>query len=407
MKILLIGGTGVLSSEVMNCSVAGGHDVFVVNRGNRRDIIPDNVHLLQADINDSVSVKKLIKGRHFDIVVDFLCYKKEQVEKNIPLFANSCNHYIYISSCAVYDINARRAKYDEDSPLINLLWQYSVDKVECEKTVSILCNKHELKYTIVRPAVTYGNTRIPYGIAPPYGYHWTLVERILNNKPILLWDQGLNAMNIMRVEDFAKGFLALYGNVQAYGQVFNITGNEYVKWVDVINALGELLGKSIIFANVPKEFLADEMPNRRGEILGGRGVSLMADNAKIKHIAPEMSTTISLKEGLAKTLDYYRKHNFLCGIDYSFDANMDRIVNKYYERNDPHKLKAFKLIYIDYFKTKRLSNWIIYLINRHSDYFLVRQVVQFQEFLVGHVGRLSVSRIKKVFVKLYKLRCFD
>ena len=305
MKILLVGGTGVLSTEIMNRSIAEGHDVFVINRGNRRELIPSEVHLFRADTNDSGSVKKLIDGLQFDVVVDFICYKKDQVENSISIFKSVCNQYIFISSCAVYKIDKASTHYHEDSPLINPIWQYSVDKVECENKVGSLCEQFGMQYTIVRPAVTYGNTRIPYGIMPSYGYHWTLVGRILNSKPVLLWDDGLNATNITRVEDFAKGFVALYGNAQAYGQAFNITGDECVAWIDVINALGELLGKRPVLATVPKEFLADEMPGRRGEILGGRGVNLKVDNSKIKNVLPDFRTIIPLKEGLKKTLDYY------------------------------------------------------------------------------------------------------
>ena len=372
MKILLVGGTGVLSTEIMNRSIAEGHDVFVINRGNRRELIPDEVHLLRADINDSGNVNKLIDGLQFDVVADFICYTKDQVENSISIFKSVCNQYIFISSCAVYKIDKASTHYHEDSPLINPIWQYSVDKVECENKVGSLCEQFGMQHTIVRPAVTYGNTRIPYGIMPSYGYHWTLAGRILNSKPVLLWDDGLNAINIMRVEDFAKGFVALYGNAQAYGQAFNITGDECVAWIDVINALGELLGKRPVLATVPKEFLADEMPDRRGEILGGRGVNLKVDNSKIKNVLPDFRTIIPLKEGLKKTLDYYQENHYLCGIDYVFDANIDRIIHKYYKKNAPNKLKEFNLRFIDYLKQGRQQDRSVYFIRRCGNRLLIK-----------------------------------
>ena len=70
---------------------------------------------------------------------------------------------------------------------------------------STVVAKTDVKYTVIRPCVTYGDTRIPYGISPQYGYHWTLAARILNNKPIIRWNGGINRCNMMRVEDFAVG----------------------------------------------------------------------------------------------------------------------------------------------------------------------------------------------------------
>lgn len=371
MKILLVGGTGVLSSEIMKLSIAEGHEVFVINRGNHKELIPENVHLLRADINDHDHVKKLMTGLYFDVVVEFLCSNAKQVENSVLRFKDVCDHYIFISSCAVYKIDGR-AVYAEGAPVLNPLWEYSAGKVDCEKSVCFLCKQYGMKYTIVRPAVTYGNTRIPYGIMPPYGYHWTLVARILNDKPVLLWNHGLNATNITRVEDFAKGFVALYGQERACGEAFNINGDECSRWIDVINVLGELLGKSPVLANVTTEFLADEMPERRGEILGGRGVNLKADNAKIKSIENGFGTTISLKEGLAKTLAYYRENHYLNGIDYAFDANIDRIIHKYYKKHAPDKLKNFNLVYMDYMDSGLRRDRMVYLVNRYSSPFLLK-----------------------------------
>ena len=125
-----------------------------------------------------------------------------------------------------------------------------------------------IKYTIVRPAITYGDTRIPYGIAPKYGYHWTLVARILADKPIIMWNGGKNYRNMMRVEDFAIGLVGLIGNSRAYNESFNICGDEAPTYNDVLHAISKYLGdKSVATIDIPDELYAKELPYRAGEIL--------------------------------------------------------------------------------------------------------------------------------------------
>ncbi|MBO7125223.1 MAG: NAD-dependent epimerase/dehydratase family protein, partial [Bacteroidales bacterium] len=216
----------------------------------------------------------------------------------------------------------------EESELINPVWDYSINKVKCEEKLKELCEKNNLIYTIVRPAVTYGNTRIPYGITPPYGYHGTLIHRMLSKKPIILWDDGEAYSTITHVEDFAYGLVGIIGNVEAYNQVYHIVGDERVQWKKVIELMGEILGVTPITLSVSKEKLAEEIPSRKGEILGGRGINQLLDNTKIKKTVKGFGTRISLKDGMTRTIEYYKDNKYLKGIDYGFDGDWDRIVKK-------------------------------------------------------------------------------
>ena len=124
-------------------------------------------------------IRNRLKGKYFDAVIDVLCYKPSDIEYSVNLFKGVCSQYIFFSSCAVYNKGKGDYICNEDSPLINPIWDYSVNKVKCEKKLIELANINRLSYTIVRPAVTYGNTRIPYGITPSYG-----ISRDINPKGI-------------------------------------------------------------------------------------------------------------------------------------------------------------------------------------------------------------------------------
>lgn len=330
MDILIVGGTGVISYAVVNESLKHGYHVTCVNRGkSKNQTLPHEVEVIIADYHDEALMRKKLHNRHYDVVIDVLCFTEKDIEYSVSLFKDVCEQYIFFSSCAVY--NKGKGDYEciEESPLVNPVWKYSVDKVACEKKLLELAQTLHFHYTIVRPAVTYGNTRIPYGITPPYGYHGTLIERILHHKPIILWDNGDAYSTITRVEDFAIGLVGLFGNSKAIDQAFHIVGDERHKWKEVIDTLGDILNESPVYFNISKENFAKEMPMRKGEILGGRGISQMLDNTKLKKAVPGFKTTIPLREGLEMTVNYYKENNWLSGMDYSFDGDWDRIIAKY------------------------------------------------------------------------------
>lgn len=368
MNVLVVGGTGVISYAVVQEATKRGYEITCINRGrSKNQRLSDSVQVFIADYHDEVTIKKILRGKHYDAVIDVLCYKEKDIEYSVNLFKDVCDQYIFFSSCAVYNKGKGNYVCDENSQLENPVWNYSINKVACEKKLISMAFKFDLNYTIVRPAVTYGNTRIPYGITPPYGYHGTIIQRLLKNKPIILWDKGQAISTITRVEDFAVGLVGLIGNAKAYNQCFNVVGDERHKWKDVIGTLADILNVEPTYINLTKEQLAKEMPLRKGEILGGRGINQLLDNRKIKSVVPEFKTTISLHEGLERTVRFYQSHNYLLGIDYRFDATWDYIVRKY---SNSKRNTGF----IDYLHNASVYDRFIYYTELHSDKKIVKAI---------------------------------
>lgn len=362
MNILIVGGTGVISYAVVNEAIKKGIHVTCINRGRSKEQkLPSEVEIILADYRQRSLIEQKLKGRFFDAIIDVLCYTEKDIDYSVSLFKDKCKQYIFFSSCAVYNKGKGDYECTEDSELVNPVWPYSIKKVECEHKLMQLASEYKFNYTIIRPAVTYGNTRIPYGILPPYGFHGTLIQRILNRKPIILWDEGRSISTITRVEDFAIGLVGLLGNEQAYDQAFHIVGDERHTWKEVIDTLGEILSVTPVYFSLSKEIFAKEVPLRQGEIMGGRGINQLLDNSKIKSIVPEMGTYIPLKEGLKMTVDYYMNHNYLKGIDYSFDGDWDRIIIKY------DKEKKYKLNFVDYFNNATNHDKRTYYLALHKN----------------------------------------
>ena len=346
MNILIIGGTGVLSSAVTAEALKKGIAVTMINRGRRT--IPEGVELIKADMNDHKLIREKLTGRKFDAVMDFLCYTDNATRKSVELYSDYTKQYFFISSCAVYDtasLNGQTAS--EDSKKILPIWGYSVNKWKSEELLMSLFRDKETKYTIIRPCVTYGDTRIPYGISPMYGYHWTLAARILAGKPIVTWNEGNNRCNMTRVEDFAVGVVGLVGNEKAYGEAFNVCGDETPSFKDVLNVLSDYFHKEVITIDVSSDFYAKEIPSRAGEILGGRSLDTINSNAKLKAVVPAFKQNYSLKDGIYKTLDAYKAQGYQYGIDWSFDGDTDRIITKWCKKNGID-YKKYNLNFVDY-----------------------------------------------------------
>jgi len=364
MRVLLIGGTGVLSSAVMHRSLQKEHDVFILNRGHNAKSIPPDVSLLQADIRHTDDVNHILQDLSFDVVVDFLSYNVSDLENSLSIFQDRCNQFIFISSACVY----RRARSDgcitEDSPFGNHNWDYSANKVRCEEYLISKCSKTGLKYTIVRPYITYGNTRVPYGIMPPYGWHWTLIARLLNNKPIMLWDKGDAICTLTHTSDFAKGVVGLFGNIQAYNEAFHIVGDERLTWKELLLLIGTLVDIQATYVTMPSAYVATRMPGLKGMLLEDRSLDAVFDSSKIKNAVPEFVCATPLEKGIAQTLEYYRNNSYINGIDYRWDAQMDKLIQDYLKENNPDKLKGLDLGFVDYLQGS-FSDKLVYSAYRY------------------------------------------
>lgn len=398
-KILIVGGTGVISFAVVNESIRQGFDVTCINRGkSKNQILSCDVNVIIADYRNSQIIKEKLGDNVYDVIVDVLCYTEKDIEYSVELFKDHCKQYIFFSSCAVYNKGKGDYECTEDSELVNPIWQYSIDKVACERKLIELASKYNLTYTIVRPAVTYGDTRIPYGITPPYGFHGTIIMRILNHKPIIIWDGGNAYSTITRVEDFAVGLVGLFGNPKAYNQSFHIVGDERYKWKDVIKKLGDILGEEPVFFDMSKEDYASEIPNRAGELLGGRGINQLLDNSKLKEAVPHFKTTITLSDGLKKTVEYYKTHNYIKGVDYKFDADTDRIIAKWAKKKGIATEKM-NLRFVNYLGNASKRDKLTYWLEFHKENFFMKRVLKMSRFIFRLFSITNQKLINTIFVK--------
>ena len=368
MDLLIIGGSGILSSAVVDEAIYQGINVTMVNRGRRHNFLNPKAELVIGDIRkEPQALLQKLGNRHFDTVIDFIVWNVEQLSVSLSLFSNLADQYIFISSAQAYNTSINGI-LTEKSEKVQPLWKYSVNKYEAECFLINYCKKNKKNYTIIRPGVNYGSTRIPYGIFPEIGKHWTFVERIIAGKIIPTWNNGENKLNLTRVEDFALGTVALVGNKKAYNEDFNVVGDNVYIWRDVLVTLGKLIGKEVKTIDVPVEFYAKYLTGDDKEaLLGGRAHDLVCSNEKLKTIIPSFCTRFDLETGLRMTLEAYENNEYYLGIDYSYEGVTDRMLNDY-RKNHFFERQCFK----NYFHKNCIKNHISYLRSYYQDSELVK-----------------------------------
>lgn len=323
MNVLLLGGTGTLSSSVLNKALCDGWKVSIFNRGHNNRNIPSDVEIIQGDIKKTSDLE-IFRHRVFDVVVDFLSRVPDDIERLYPIFKNNSSQYVFISSACVY----RRGDGDfpiiESSPKPNKDWDYNIQKYECEKELESLSKDATSYYTIVRPYITYDEWRIPLGIAPAYKYHKTIIERIRSGKPMLVWDNGNAMTTVTHCEDFAKGLVGLFLNEKAKNEAFHITGDFKYTGKELLLELYSALGQTPNIISMPSDELCKAMPRYANMIKGDRALNAIFDNSKIKDAVPNLKFNIDIKEGLKRIISHYDSIDNP-EYDYEFDAQMDRI----------------------------------------------------------------------------------
>lgn len=370
LKILILGGTGTISSAVLRECLDRGFNVTILNRGTYNDKLPQIVSVLIADFRNAILLKQIIVGCKFDVVVDFLSRTREDIARVFPIISPSCKQYIFISSCCVYKRENKDFPIVENSPKPNVHWSYNVHKYEAEEELKELAMKSKCIYTIARPYITYDERRVPYGLAPSYNYHRTIIERIKNGKPLLLWNRGDNLITVTQNRDFARVLIGLFNNARAFSEDFNIVSPFRYTYKEIVESLYKKLNVTSCCIDVCVEDINKNIPTERQMMLGDRTLDAIFDNSKLYRTIDGIKFEYDLEKGLDIILDYYSSSD--CYLyDYKYDALIDRIAkiaganNVGYKRYDGSNYKGLFIYYIYRYLPYKLADFLSRRLNLH------------------------------------------
>ena len=330
-RALFIGGTGTISTAIVKRLVNDlDWEVWVLNRGNRLDVLPDAVKHVVADINNEEDVLAKLGDQTFDCICEFIGFTVDQVERDYRLFKGKTKQYIYISSASAYHKPASGYIITEGTSLANPYWEYSRNKIACEEFLMKKYKEEDFPVTIVRPSHTYDERNIPLGVHGNKG-PWQVVKRMMEGKPVIIQGDGSSLWTLTWNADFAVGYTGLMGNRHAIGEAFQITSDETLTWDQIYATIADALGVELKAYHVSTDFLravGDPLGfDFTGSLLGDKSVSVVFDNTKLKRTVPDMQTKTRFDMGVRIALDYVLSHPECQVEDPEFDSFCDKVID--------------------------------------------------------------------------------
>jgi len=324
VKVLILGGTGVISREIVSQLLEKKYNVTVFNRGRRKLSFNHKVEQLVGDRLNRIEFETLMKKKKYDVVIDMICFNKEDAMSTVKTFKDNVGQIIITSSIAVYKRPYKTVPTIEDAEELmdNKEFVYSYNKAEMERYLHKEINENELPITIVRPSLTFGVGAQNIGVLRQ---NYGIVDRIIKGKPLIMFGDGTTPWSFTFAVDLAKGFIALTGNKKSFGEVYHITSEDRNIWEDLYLEFGKIVGKKPIILHLPSEVLYKAAPRLCDHLYFEKKYSGLFDNSKIKRDAPGFKTSISLNKGLRTIVDWYKRE--ASTIDPEKDALEDKLVS--------------------------------------------------------------------------------
>ena len=327
MKVLFIGGSGKISTQVSRLAIIQGIDLYVLNRGSHNDKLPPEVKILNSDIHHPNQVKKRLEGLYFDSIVQWISYTVENVKRDYELFNGHTKQFVFISSASAYLKPLPFIPITEEMPLGNKYWEYSENKKRCEEYLLSITNEN-FNVTIVRPSHTYDETMLVSQFGSK-NHPYTMIDRMLKGKKIILPDDGQSLWTLTYSGDFAHAFIDLLGNPKTYGEFYHLTGEKVYTWEQINQFVCDAVDvkPNVIF--IPTDVIVQYFPEFKAEIYGDKLTSTTFDNSKIKKVAKNYKSVTEYKDIVKMVVKRLMDHKELQEIDVEFNQRYDQLIEMY------------------------------------------------------------------------------
>ncbi len=351
MKILIIGGTGTISKGIADAAINKNYSVSVLNRGNASFRNPKGCKVIVGDVEKLDELERILKDEYFDIIVDPITYNVEQLRNRFDFYKRHCGLYVFISSVAV--IGKGKGIQNEDSEK-NPVWNYGINKLKCEE---FLKSQSELRFIIQRPAITYGDIRIPIPVScrkNPY----TVIDRIVKDKPLVsfkLSNEDNRKHQLMEVSDYGKYSVALFDTEKSINNDYIICGENKYSWEEAYECLYRNLGKRMnlyqidrkYFKNINSQLYDDLVYDKDCDnVLYSKDKCIVDTNVKVKEI--------KIDEGMQRLVNYLNNNYKALPIEEEYNLMTDYLLIHFADKDD-NLIKYINSLGKDY--RKKVEKW--------------------------------------------------
>lgn len=275
MKILLIGGTGLMSTAIANQLASRGDDVTVFNRGLTPSRIFGKVKVLHGDRRKYAEFENSMRGLVFDAVIDMMAFVPEDAESLLRAFKGRAGHMVVCSTVCVYGGPLTRLPATDDEPH-RPVGDYGRNKSKIESILLSAEGKNGLHATVIRPSHTRGEGNTDCGIL----FDDSLAGRLRKGLPVIVHDGGLGPLSVAHCSDVARAFVNALLNPKAYGQAYHATSHEHTTWNGVFKSMATAVGGKFNPVYIPTEWLYQVSPHRSMPVKHIYQYPSIFDNAK-------------------------------------------------------------------------------------------------------------------------------
>jgi nucleoside-diphosphate-sugar epimerase len=262
MKVLIIGGTGLISTAITRYLIERGDEVTLYNRGTTEARIPVGSTLIRGDRKAYAAFEAQMAGAgSFDCVIDMICFLPEEAESAIRAFKGRVGHFIICSTVDVYSKPANRYPIVEAEPY-KPASLYGLNKVRAEQIFLAAHERGDFPVTIIRPAYTYGEGgRLVY----TFGWNTYQVDRMRKGKPLVVHGDGSSLWVACHIDDAGRAFAEAAGKSQTFGRAYHVTGEAWLTWNRYYQEMAEALdAPEPVLIHIPSNLLARLTP--KGQI---------------------------------------------------------------------------------------------------------------------------------------------
>lgn len=297
MKICIVGGTGNISTSIVERLVEQDHEVVCYNRGLRAEA-PDGVRVITGDRADQAAFEESMQREKFDAAIDMICFDAEQAASSLRAFRD-VRQFVMCSTVCTYGVRYDWFPTTEDHPL-RPITDYGKGKVAADAVFLAAYHQDGFPVTIIKPSTTYGPRM---GLLRQVAWEFSWIDRVRKGKPLLVCGDG-NAMHqFMHVDDAALCFAGVVGKEQCIGQIYNMVNHGYTTWADYHRVAMNVIGREVELVGVPHADL-ERLKIEGSDICRTifRHHSYYSADRLFRDV-PEFQPRVSLEEGMRRVLE--------------------------------------------------------------------------------------------------------
>jgi len=307
MKVLIIGGTGLISAAITRFLAYRGDDVTIYNRGIRNVEMPLDIKKISGNRRNYEAFEaQMAEAGHFDCVIDMICFQQEEAESAIRAFRCRAEQYIFCSTVDVYTKPAEFYPITEGAERQpSPTFPYAYEKARCERVLEKAQENGDFKLTIIRPAHTYGEGS---GLVHPFAGGNHFFDRIRKGKPIIVHGDGSSLWVASHRDDVARAFVNAVGNEKAFGKAYHVTGEEWMTWDQYHRRIAEAMGApepKII--HIPTDLLRKVFPGAAEWTAENFQFNNIFDNTEARRDL-DFRYTIKWVEGVSRVIAWLDEH---------------------------------------------------------------------------------------------------